>query len=182
MEQEELLQKIGRILEKLKIPYFITGGIAVAVWGRPRFTADIDLVVQLVPQKLDKLADALLKIDKDVYLDKKAMQEALRNQKEFNFIHPASGMKVDFWIFKNEPFERIRLKRRVAKKINNQKIYFISPEDLVISKLLWYKKSGSSRHLEDVESILKISKINLKYLKRWLEYFDVLPIIEKFLQ
>lgn len=36
---EKLLCKIAEILEKLRIPYIITGGFAVAVWGRPRFTA-----------------------------------------------------------------------------------------------------------------------------------------------
>src|SRR3989338_1438556 len=101
MEQEKLLQEIAKILDKLNIPYIITGGIAVVVWGRPRFTADIDIVVELAPSKLDKLATELLKVDKDVYVDKKSMQRALLNKGEFNFIHSGSGNKVDFWILKN---------------------------------------------------------------------------------
>jgi hypothetical protein len=40
----ELLIEIAKILDKLKIPYLVTGGIAVLIWGRPRFTADIDII------------------------------------------------------------------------------------------------------------------------------------------
>jgi len=184
MEQEKLLQKLGKIFKNLKIPYFITGGIATVIWGRPRFTADIDIVIQLVPQKLDKLARKLLAIDKNVYLNKQSMQEALERFGEFNFIHPASGLKVDFWILKNEPFDKARLKRRIAKKLNKQAIYFISPEDLILSKLLWYKKSSSTRQLEDVESILKISgpKIDFKYLRKQAVYLNVSANLKKLLK
>ena len=181
MEQEKLLQELGKIFEKLEIPYFITGGIATVVWGRPRFTADIDIVIQLALQKLDRLATELLKIDKDVYLDKHTMHEALRTQGEFNFIHPASGLKVDFWILKNQVFEKIRLKRRIAKKIGKQTIYFTSPEDLILSKLVWYKESRSTRQLEDVESILRISKVDKKYLKKWSELLNISQIFNDLL-
>jgi hypothetical protein len=179
MEQEKLLQKLGEIFEKLKIPYFVTGGIATVIWGRPRFTADIDIVVQLAPQKLNKLANELLKIDKDVYLNKQTMREALQTQGEFNFIHPASGLKVDFWILKNQLFDKIRLKRRIAKKINKQTVYFASPEDLIISKLVWHKESQSTRQLEDIESILRISKVDKKYIKKWVELLNVSEIFDK---
>jgi len=37
---EKLLIKITKILESLNIKYFITGGFAVSVWGRPRATFD----------------------------------------------------------------------------------------------------------------------------------------------
>lgn len=88
MEQEALLKKLAEILHKLDIPYLITGGVAVVVWGRPRFTADIDIVVELASEKLDRFAEELLAIEKDVYLDKKMMQDALKHEGEFNFIHP----------------------------------------------------------------------------------------------
>jgi len=56
-EQEELLKRISKILIKLDISYVVTGGVAVTVWGRPRFTADIDLAIELVPSKLNRLAN-----------------------------------------------------------------------------------------------------------------------------
>lgn len=180
MEQEELIEKLGQILTKLKIPYIVTGGIAVVAWGRPRFTADIDVVIELLPEKLDKLAEELLKIDKEVYVDKLSMQRALERKGEFNFIHPASGLKIDFWILKNDPFDRSRMQRRIKKRIGDAYLYFTSPEDLILIKLLWYKNSGSSRQLEDIESILKIQKkLDMKYIKKWSRVHSTETLVEQ---
>lgn len=179
MEQEELLKKIAEILHKLAIPYLITGGVAVVVWGRPRFTADIDIVVELVPEKLDKLAEELLAIEKDVYLDKEMMHQALERKGEFNFIHPGAGLKVDFWMLKNTAFDRERIKRRVKRRLAKVDLFFISPEDLILSKLLWYKESESTRQLEDIESVLRIQKrLDWRYLKRWAEDHSTLKTLE----
>jgi len=179
MEQEELLRKIAKILDKLKIPYIVTGGIAVVVWGRPRFTADIDIVIELLPKNLDRLVEELLKIDKEVYVDREAIQRALETRGEFNFIHPAAGLKVDFWVLKNEPFDHERMRRRVRKKFVGTNICLTSPEDLILIKLLWYKESESTRQLEDVESVLKIQKeLDWRYLRKWAKKHSTLHILE----
>ncbi|MFW6130433.1 MAG: nucleotidyl transferase AbiEii/AbiGii toxin family protein, partial [Atribacterota bacterium] len=147
-----LLVKIAKILDKLKIPYFITGGIAVLIWGRPRFTADIDIVVKFKPDKVDKLEKALLALGGSGYVSKDAMKQALKAKGEFNFVDGKTGVKVDFWIIEDSLFNSSQLKRKVIKKVLNQKIYFISPEDLILNKLRWYKKSGSEQQLEDIKS------------------------------
>lgn len=182
MNQEELLKKIGQILDKLNIPYIITGGIAIIVWGRPRFTADIDVVVELKFLHIDRLAEELFKIDKDVYVDKESIKQALRDQGEFNFIHPSSGLKVDFWILKNNIFDRIRMKRRITQKIKGQSINFISPEDLILSKLFWYQETESTRQLEDIESVVNIQeKLDWDYIKKWAREQGTLEVLDKLL-
>lgn len=179
MEQEELLRQIARILKGLKIPYLITGGIAVVVWGRPRFTADIDIVIELEYKNLDRLAEKLLGIDKEVYVDRLAMREALEKKGEFNFIHPAAGLKVDFWILKNDAFDRERMRRRIRKNVAGTDVFLSSPEDLILIKLLWHKESGSELQLRDVESILRIQKkLNWNYLKKWARLQGTIKILE----
>lgn len=170
MEAEELLTKISKILEDHKIPYLITGGIAVSLWGRPRATFDIDIVIELKEPKIPLLIKSLRAISKAGYVDEDTAREAIRRKGEFNFIDSETGLKVDFWIRKDDSVSRIEFKRRISKKIDGQKIYFISPEDLILRKLCWYKETGSTRHLEDAKSILKIQKnINLKYLRHRAE-------------
>ena len=127
MTPEELLCKIAKILEKLNIPYIVTGGFAVAVLAKPRFTADIDIVIELIPRKVSQLSKELLSIDKDVYVSEEAIKDAIKNKGEFNFIHPQTGLKVDFWM-KRYLFEQF--KRAIVKKIDGQEVKFISPEDL----------------------------------------------------
>ena len=179
-----LLVEIASILQKLKISYLVTGGIAVLIWGRPRFTADIDIVVELKLENIDSLTAALSALGKANYIDKNMIKDALSHGGEFNFIHGDTGIKVDFWVLQKKPFESSRLKRRVAKHILGEKVYFTSPEDLILSKLQWYEKSQSNRHLEDVESILKISakKLDMKYLKQWAKKLEVLELLNKLIK
>lgn len=183
MEIEELLTKIAEILEKIDIPYVITGGMAVSVWGRPRYTADIDIIVELLPKNINLLAKELLTIDKNVYISQEAMIEALENEGEFNFIHPQSGLKVDFWVIKDR-FRKQQIKRGIIKKIEKQEVNFISPEDLILSKLIWFKETNSQKQLEDIESVLKNPKIkfDLEYIKKWAEIQEVNDILEKLLK
>jgi len=181
-DPRHLLIKIAKILDELQIPYLVTGGIAVLVWGRPRFTADIDIVVELQSENLSQLADKLKELKG--YIDEGELKRALEKKDEFNFIDPNSGIKVDFWVVKNDDFDASRLKRRIPKEILGQKIYFTSPEDLILIKLIWHKESGSSRHLEDIESILKISgdKIDQPYIKEWATKLNLSKVWEDFAQ
>ncbi len=164
-----LLANIAKILKRLKIPYIITGGMAVLLWGRPRFTADIDIVIELKEKHIDKLEVALRELGEAGYIDKDMIVEALKNNGEFNFIDGDSGVKVDFWVMENSVFDLSRMKRGVFEKIFGEMVCFSSPEDLILIKLLWAKKSPSTRQIEDVQSILKISgkKIDKNYLKLW---------------
>ena len=164
---EKLLFDLIPILEKVGIKYFITGGLAVSVWGRPRATFDIDIVVQMVSPQLKPLAQALKKMSSAGYLDEETALDAINNKGEFSFIDSDTGFKIDFWVLKEGKETDIAYGRRITKVIGKQKIYFISPEDLVVNKLLWHRESDSSRHLEDIESIIKISKnIDLTYIKK----------------
>ncbi|MBU3956285.1 hypothetical protein KJ633_07475 [bacterium] len=179
MDFQKILVKTAKILEELKIPYAITGGYAVSVWGRPRSTFDIDIIVEIFHPKTPALADALDKFSKLGQVDRKMMQEAINRKGEFNFIHVESGIKIDFWILDKNPFSISQLKRRKTKAIAERKIRFVSPEDLILSKLIWHKKSGSDYQLKDVESIIKRQKkLDWKYLKKWAAIQSTAKILE----
>ena len=168
MDQLTLLKKITKTLGDLEVPYLVTGGVAVTVWGRPRFTADIDIVIEISLPQSKNLIKVLRKSNKKIYLSETAVNQAIHNSGEFNLIHP-DGLKVDFWILENDIFDRSRLKRKITKKVWGENISFISPEDLIISKLDWYKKSRSTRHLEDVESVIAIQKkMDWRYIRKWV--------------
>lgn len=182
MEYDEFLAALSKILEEKKRPYYVTGGFAVSVWGRPRATFDIDIVMMIRGEDVPTVASALRTLGKDMYVDEQMMKAEIRKQGEFNIIHPESGLKVDFWVLKEDAFSKSCLARRVAKVIRGQKVYFISPEDLVLSKLQWYARTESSRHLEDVESVFKIfgEQLDRKYLKEWAKKLGVLETLNQF--
>jgi len=123
----------------------------------------------------------LREISKAGYADENMIKDAIRYNGEFNFIDPNSGLKVGFWVLKEKDSNSPELKNRKLKKISGQNVYFASPEDLILSKLQWYQETQSSRHLEDIQSVLNISgkKIDMKYLKRWAKKLEVLDTLNK---
>lgn len=178
MDLEITLKKVAKILRKLKIPYLVTGGVAVVVWGRPRYTADIDIIIELKSKMVKEFVAAL---GKEGFVDENVVNEALKYQSEFNFLDKETFMKVDFWILQDSDFDRSRLKRAVARKIYGQRIYFSSPEDLILKKLLWFNESKSTRQLEDIHSVLAIikDKLDYDYLRKWAKKQDTLDLLEE---
>jgi len=159
VDQTKLLKKVAKVLEQLNIPYIVTGGVAVTVWGRPRFTADIDIAIEISLSKSKDLLKALQKIDRKIYISEVAVNQAVMGNGEFNLIHP-DGLKVDFWVLKNDIYARSRIKRRKLKKAWGQNISFISPDDLILSKLFGTKKPAQPVSW-------KISNQSSRFRKNW---------------
>lgn len=179
-DPRHLLVAVAKALKRLKIPYLVTGGLAVLVWGRPRFTADIDIVIELAEHDIQRFAKEFRALGRAGYIDEEMIRDAVLRHDEFNFIDGETGVKVDFWVRDTrDPFDASRFKRRVKKQILGEPIYFVAPEDLILIKLKWHKDSGSSRQLEDIESIFKISsdKLDLVYIEKWAKKLGGLDII-----
>ncbi|MCX6723208.1 MAG: hypothetical protein NT094_04070 [Candidatus Staskawiczbacteria bacterium] len=185
MFPEELLAKITEILADLKIPYAITGGFAISVWGKTRSTADIDIIVEMSEKNIKPLVKKIVEIDKDVYADEDMVRDALLHKSEFNFIHPDSGMKVDFFVLANNPYNKLKIKRAVLKDVFGvAKAYFVSPEDLILSKLLWGKESNSWKQKDDIRTVLERQnkKLDLNYIKNWAKKHRTLEILEEIIK
>ena len=166
MNLQDILIKVGKILEKLNIPYCITGGYAVSVWGRPRGTFDVDIVIQLHTTRVAMFVKELQALSEAGYIEESVAQEAAKSGKEFNYFHPESGIKVDFWVIRpTDAMGVLELKNRISRKLDGHTIYFVSPEDLVLSKLRWYKDTHSTRQLEDIQSVFAMQKkLDMTYI------------------
>lgn len=180
-KQKNILAKLVKVLDELEIKYFVTGGFAVSIWGRPRATFDIDIVIKIAEHQAGKLAKAWKEISKFGYADEEAIKEAIRNNGEFNFIDPESGLKVDFWADEEDKNGPPEFENRKTEIINGQKVFFVSPEDLILSKLQWYKISPSYRHIDDIKSVIIISgkQLDKKYINSWIKKLDLTSIVEE---
>jgi hypothetical protein len=164
----KVLIEIAKILDELKIDYYVTGGFAITIWGKPRFTADIDIVIKMAEFHGGIFADKIQAIFPTGYIDKSQIKSALKSIGQFNFIEPGSGLKMDFYITKQNDFEKECFKRSKAEDLGYQ-IKIISPENLILSKLIWYREAQSDRHLEDIKSVLDTRNIDQKYLNSWVK-------------
>ena len=58
MPEPNLFRIFVSRLNKLSIPYMITGAVASIIYGEPRLTNDIDLVIDMTPDDVESFADA----------------------------------------------------------------------------------------------------------------------------
>ena len=140
MELYELLERVVQTLERLRIPYLVTGSVASMAYGEPRLTDDIDLVAGVTDQHVVGLLAAYP--SDAFYLSEEAIREAIRYQTQFNVIHPASGLKVDVMVRKDTPFDRSRFARaRLLRPAESYTAAFASAEDVIIKEMEYYRLS-----------------------------------------
>lgn len=178
MGEAEVVKKIIKDLEKRKIPYLISGGFAVNVWGRIRTTHDLDVIIAITSKDIEALKKIF--VSDEFYFSEDAAKDAVLSKSTFNVIHHETGLKIDFWILQDDIFSKSQMHRRVKAKFLGQPIYFISPEDLILIKLKWYKESESDRHFFDALSVYQTQKrLNKKYLKKWTEIHGTEKLLER---
>ena len=169
MEQSELLRFVASTLEKLGIPYFVTGSLATVFYGEPRFTNDIDVVVDLPPGKIAAFCAAFP--EEDFYLSEESARRAVARRGQFNVIHPRSGLKVDFMVSGDSPLDRSRFLR--ARRLSpgpDFQASFSSPEDVILKKMEFYQEGHSEKHLRDIAGVFKVSgdQIDRSYIEDWV--------------
>jgi hypothetical protein len=181
MTQEEVIKKVTGAFDKHNILYMLIGGIAVNYYGRPRFTHDVDMIIQI---QLKNAQEIISLFEREFYVAIEGVIEAIQYGTMFNLIHQETGFKVDCWVLKDEEYAKVSFARRRKEIIFDQPIYISSPEDLIISKLDWYKKSDIQKHYEDALSIFQIQaeNLDLDYIKDWAECFSFLEILKEIIK
>jgi hypothetical protein len=87
----------------------------------------------------------------------------------FNIIDHSSGFKADFILLKNEPFRLTEFERRLESNFPGIPIYTVTPEDLLISKLIWIQEIQSSVQMEDIKNLRGVENLDWKYINDWIK-------------
>jgi hypothetical protein len=178
MIQEVALATVLDTLTALEIPYMIVGSYASNYWGRPRMTHDADLVVELSVHQASGLAQHLAD---EFYAPDFVIQEATERGDHFNAIHLKTSFKIDFWLRKQTAYEKTCFGRRLRGTMFGRTVWLTSAEDLILSKLLWYKMSPVlERQLQDVLEVYEIQSqdLDLDYLEDWASQLEVRDLLD----
>jgi len=153
-----------KALNDAGVRYLLTGGVAVNFHGLPRMTYDVDLIVLLEPENLERLTALLTKLG---YLPRlpvpasgladpviRAKWRTEKGLMAYTFLHPSQPMaEVDVMIDAPAPFEEL-MARRKDVEFGSTRVPLISREDLIATK------TGSPRRQDicDVESLRKLEE------------------------
>ena len=183
MEQSELLRRLASELDRLDIRYFVTGSTATISFGGPRFTNDIDVVVEMQPDQVEALCEAFSA--PEYYCSRAAAEQATRQHFQFNILHPKSGLKIDVIVAADTEFNRSRFARRLRSPGGlDFDVWFSSPEDVILKKMAYYQEGQSEKHIRDILGVLKVSaaKVDRDYIATWAEKMELTDIWNGILQ
>ena len=161
----EFLKALVLYFDKAQISYMLSGSVAMSIYSLPRFTRDFDFIVHLQPKDVQGLTEYF---KEGYYCNEDAVKEAIAHKGIFNIIDHNSSYKADFIILKNEPYRLVEFERRKLIEFLNMKISLVSPEDLLLSKIIWIQQSKSALQKEDIKTLASINTLDWDYINKWV--------------
>lgn len=133
-------------LEKHEVRYALVGGVAMAFYTEPRFTRDIDILVDFEDYRRTKAI-----LEKDGYLES-ASPWTFRNVAielhRFLKVTPEDEMMIDILIAKDEDVRRM-IQDAVQAESEEGRVKLANKKDLV-----WLKRSRNSKQDQaDIEKL-----------------------------
>jgi len=170
-------------LHRLSLDYLVTGSMATIAYGEPRLTNDIDIVVDLDLSHVPAFCDGFS--GEEFYISPTEVAEAARFKRQFNVIHPAEGLKIDFMLLTKSEFdESRRLRKRELPIFPERTVSFASPEDVILKKMVFFQEGGSEKHMRDIAGVLRLGKVAIDriYISDWavrLGLTDIWEVVQR---
>jgi hypothetical protein len=178
----DLIRLFVEPLEAIGASYMITGSVASVIYGDPRFTRDVDIVMELQRSEIAALESAF---DPAAYYVPPA--EALEKEASrpegghFNVIHRETALRADVYLAGHDPLIEWGFERRVRLQVAGAGIWVAPIEYVILRKLEYYEQAGSDRHLRDVAMMLRISgdTVDSDSLLEWAQRLDLVGTLEQ---
>lgn len=87
----------------------------------------------------------------------------------FNITDFETGVKFDFMLYQDSDYNWAAFNRKHKVEFSGIECYISSPEDLIISKLMWYDLSKSGKQFEDLKFLLTLEDLDKQYLELWAQ-------------
>ncbi|PIV26974.1 MAG: hypothetical protein COS37_03635 [Anaerolineae bacterium CG03_land_8_20_14_0_80_58_20] len=181
-EATRIILLVTQALEQIGISYAVGGSLASSIHGVMRSTLDADIVADM---KLEHIKPLVAALSKEFYADDEMIKDAIEHHSSFNLIHYETAFKVDIFTRKLRAFDQMQLERRRTSVIATDpeySVYVVSPEDIILSKLEWYRMGGevSDRQWRDILGVLKTraGELEMDYLRKWANELKVADLLE----
>jgi len=175
LNEFDVIRDFTSRLTSAGIPYMLTGSLAMNYYSLPRMTRDIDFVIEARAKDIDTIVSTF---EPDYYVDRNAVSRAIALKRTFNLIHNEAFIKVDCIIRKDSDYRQLEFERRREVTIEGFKVWLVSKEDLIISKLYWARDSHSELQLRDVRNLLA-SGYDVEYLERWARKLELSTLLKE---
>ena len=170
--------------EQLGVEYVIGGSVASTFYGMDRTTVDVDIAVDL---RIEQVAPLVKQLEGEYYIDAEMLEDAIRHRSSCNLIYLPNWIKIDLFISKGQSFDKVEFQRATRDSFSLENgtmlLNIVSPEDIVLRKLLWYKDGGavSERQWLDVLGVLKVqaARLDREYMAEWAANLSISDLLKR---
>lgn len=169
-----ILNHVWSALEPLGFPCALMGGAALAVWNHPRATRDVDLLIGINSDDIDRVIAQLGAAGCRPKSDPPLTTIGALHFAQFLYTPPGEfyDAQFDLWLADND-LHKSAISRRVRREIAgvSRPIYVLNCDDLILFKLV----AGRMIDRADVAILLRENRgeIDFDYLNGWLERLDL---------
>jgi hypothetical protein len=181
MNLYELASRVIDALEAEEIPYMLVGALSSSVFGIPRATKDVDIVLQL--QTREPLRRLVERLSQVVIFDPQATFETLTGSvRHILTAKTRPPFTVELFELGTDPFVVERFSRRRAEWSSqiNRRVFLPTPEDVIVQKLRW----GRAKDIEDARDVLAVQtpvRLDMNHVTRWCEAHQTTDRLQKIL-
>lgn len=178
------VRQVITALDAAGVEYMIGGALAVWVWGEPRMTLDVDIVVSIPLEAIGALSRELKQ--RGMLVPEEMIFNTILEERAdlaINAIHPFSGLKAElFPLREGDELRRSAFEHRRKVFIGEEigEVYVHAPEDLILYKLWYFSLSQQSKHARDIVSVLRSQegKLDLDYIRSWVGRMNLTSLWE----
>ena len=178
MPEADLIGLFAVPIAKAGLPYMVTGATAAILYGQPRTTNDLDVVIELKAADLPRLRAAFPESDYYLPPDEVIEVELRRTQRaHLNALHHDSGFKADLYPMGSDALHQWAFPRRRPVAHRGQQISFAPPEYVILRKLEYFREGGSTKHVTDIRAMLDVSgdTLDRSALDEWIARLGLQP-------
>jgi hypothetical protein len=158
MPEPDLIELFVFPLNQLGIRYLVSGSVAAMLYGEPRVTHDVDLIVFLRADDVSRLIQIFPAPEFYVPPAEVILVEMARERLgHFNIIHADSGLKADFYLANRDELHAWAFRHAKQYAIGGSTVKLAPPEYVIVRKLEYFREGGSEKHLRDIRAMLAVS-------------------------
>jgi hypothetical protein len=165
-------------LESLGLRYIVVGAYSVNLYALPRVTKDADILVELTSDAYSRLREAA----GDQYqFDDQILLETITGKTRY-VARPIDGdYMIDLFEMADDPHDASRMARRRRVEYGGRQMWVPTKEDVLVTKLRWYKRAGRLKDGQDIQNLLDARRHDMDwaYVYEWAERHGTRALLEK---
>jgi hypothetical protein len=180
MRIEEAIARVLDVLNELEIPYMLVGAFSANFHGIARSTQDADFVAVF---DRPQIAAIVQKLGEDFRLDPQMSFESATGTARYIVNHvdpPRKSLQIELFRLSDDEYDRQRFARKIQGDFLGRRVYLLTAEDVIVTKLRWYKALNRSKDKDDARGVIAVQgdSLDWDYIRRWCDLHGTRELLE----